>query len=108
MFLKKVVKRMLLHIKNNLDAIFISINCLEYVTIILNYCASIVMFATQKISYNPHPVILCVAYNTCDLNWTLHTSKKLIVGRALARFFCGLVIDLNVSVNAKWINTMKI
>jgi hypothetical protein len=41
------------------------------------------------------------------LNWTLHTSKKLIIGRALARFFCGLLIGSNVGVNAKWISTIK-
>jgi hypothetical protein len=48
LFPKEVVKRMFLHLKDNSDEMFISINCLEYVTIILNYCASIVMFATRK------------------------------------------------------------
>ncbi len=65
---------------------FISINCLTFMTIILNYCASIVMFATRKINNDPHAVILCDTDNTSALNWTLHTSKKLINGRALARF----------------------
>ncbi len=35
------------------------------------------------------------------------TSKKSIIGRALARFFCGLLIGSNVGVNAKWISTIK-
>jgi hypothetical protein len=77
---KEVVKRMLLHLKNNSDETFISINCLEYVTIILNYCASIVTFATRKINDDPHPIVLSVMDNTSALNWTLHTSKKLIIG----------------------------
>jgi hypothetical protein len=107
LFSKEVVKRMLLHLKDNSDATFISINCLEYVTIILNYCALIVMFVTRKTNDNLHPVVLCVMDNTSALNWTLHTSKKLIIGRALAKFFCGLLIGSNVCVNAKWISTIK-
>jgi hypothetical protein len=37
----------------------------------------------------------------------LHTSKKSIIGRALARIFCGLLIGSNVGVNTKWISTIK-
>jgi hypothetical protein len=79
-----VIERTLLHLKDNSDEMFISTNCLKYVTIILNYCASIVMLATRKINNNPHPFILCVTDNMSALNWTLHTSKKSIIGRALA------------------------
>jgi hypothetical protein len=35
----------------------------------------------------------------------LHTSKKSIIGHALARFFCGLLIGLDIGINAKWIST---
>jgi hypothetical protein len=82
-FPKEVVERMLLHLKDKLDETFISINCLKYVTIIMNYCSSIVTFATRKINDDLHPVVLCVMDNMSVLNWTLHTSKKLIIGRAL-------------------------
>jgi len=49
-FPKEVVERTLLHLKDDSDKKFISINCLEYVTIILNYCASLVTFASRKIN----------------------------------------------------------
>jgi hypothetical protein len=88
-FPKEVIERTLLHLKNNSDETFISINCLEYVTIIINYCASKAVFESKKITNDPHPVVLCVTDNTSALNWTLHTSKKSIIGRALARFFAG-------------------
>ena len=106
-FPKKVVEKTLLYLKDNLDTWFIAINCLDYVTIILNYCASLVAFATFKVNDDPHLVVLCVTDNTSALNWTLHTSKKSMIGRALARFFCGLLIGSNVRVNAKWISTSK-
>ncbi len=106
-FPKEVVKRTLLHLKDNSDKQFILINCLEYVTIILNYYASLVMFSSHKVNDDPHPVVLCVTDNTSALNWTLHTSKKSPIGRSLARFFCGLLIGSNVGVNAKWISTIE-
>jgi len=106
-FPQEIVNRTLLHLSDNKDKKFISINCLEYVTIIVNYCAAIVAFATQDITEDPYPIVLCVTDNTSALNWTLHTSKKSIIGRALARFFCGLLINSRIGINAKWISTVE-
>jgi hypothetical protein len=106
-FPENVVKQTLLHLKDDLDESFISINCLEYVTIIVNYCASLVIFATREVNNDPHPVVLCVNDYTSALNWTLHTSKKSSIGQALARFFCGLLIGSNIGINAKWISAVK-
>ena len=103
----EIVNRTLLHLSNNKDKKFISINCLEYITIIMNYCAAIVAFATKEVTNDPYPIVLCVTDNTSALNWTLHTSKKSVIGRALARFFCGLLINSRIGINAKWISTVK-
>ena len=35
----------------------------------------------------------------------MHTCKKSFIGQALARFFCGLLIGLDVGITAKWIST---
>jgi hypothetical protein len=83
---KEVVEQTLLHLKDNSNKMFNLINCLEYVTIILNYCASLLMFATRKVNDDPHPVVLCVTDNASALNWMLHTSKKMIIGRVLERW----------------------
>jgi hypothetical protein len=106
-FPKDIGERTLLHLKNNSDEMFISINCLEYVTIIINYCAALVVFDTRNVNSDPYPVVLCVTDDTSMLNWTLHTSKRSIIGGALARFFCGLLIRLQVGTNAKWISTLE-
>jgi hypothetical protein len=106
-FPMEVIERTLLHLKDNSDKSFILINCLEFVTIILNYCASLVVFENCKVNDDPHPVVLCVTDNTSALNWIPYMSKKLIIGRALASFFCGLLIGSNVGINAKWISTIK-
>ena len=82
------------------------INCLEYVTIIVNYCAAISAILEDDDIADPHPVVLCMTDNISAKNWTVHTSKKSIIGHALARFFCGLLIGSNVGINAKWISTL--
>ncbi len=105
-FLPEITTRTLLHLKDNSDKSFISINCFKFVTIILNYCASLIVFATQKISDDPHPFVLCITDNMSAFNWTLHMSKNLIISRALARFFCGLLIGSRVGINMKWISTI--
>jgi hypothetical protein len=104
-FPDKIIEQMLLHLSNNESDTFISINCLEYVTIILNYCATITALLETQVNNNPHLVVLCVTDNISAKNLMLHTSKKSIIGRALARFFCGLLIGLDLGINTKWIST---
>ncbi len=74
-------------------------------TIIINYCAAITALLKSQITTNPHPVVFCMTDNTSAKNWTMHTSKKSIIGRALARFFCRLLIGSDVGINVKWIST---
>jgi hypothetical protein len=52
-----IVHRTLLHMKNNDNETFISINCLEYVTIIVNYCAAISAILEDDDITDPHPVV---------------------------------------------------
>jgi hypothetical protein len=104
-FQDEIIHQTLLHMRNNEDETFISINCLEYVTIIINYCSAISAVQEDEDITDPHPVVLCVMDNISAKNWTVHTSKKSIISCALARFFCGLLIGLSVGINAKWIST---
>ena len=67
-FPDKIVQRTLLHMKNNKDKFFISINCLEYVTIIINYCEAISTVLEDEIITDPHPVVLCVMDNISAKN----------------------------------------
>ena len=91
-FTGKIVQQTLLHLANNKDETFISINCLKYTTIIINYCASLITFVESKMTDDPHPLVLCVTDNISVKKWTTHTCKKSLIGQSLARFFCGLLI----------------
>jgi len=102
-----VIQRTLKHLKNNSDGQLISINVLEFVTVIINYCAALTVVTTECVTDDPHPVLLNVTDNTAALNWTVHNCKSSTIGRMLARFFCCLLIDSPLGINSEWIATDK-
>jgi hypothetical protein len=73
----------------------VSINVLKFVTVIINYCATLHVVWTSSITNHPHPVILNVNVNSSALSWTLHTWKQSKIGQMLAYFFCSLLINLH-------------
>jgi hypothetical protein len=95
-------------LKNNNGQNFISINLLEYVTVIINYCGALMAYMEDGFTDDPHPVVLCISItdNVSAKNWTMHTCKKSIIGRTVAHFFCGLLIGSEVGINVKWISTV--
>ena len=62
--------RTLLHKKDNKDGKLISINVLEFVTVIVNYIASLHVTTTTSIINNPYHVLLNITDNASALSWT--------------------------------------
>jgi hypothetical protein len=82
------------------------INILEFVTVIINYCAALHVVQTSPITDDPHPVILNVTDNSSALSWTLHMCKQSKIRQMLTRFFCSLLINLPLGINSQWISTI--
>ncbi len=82
------------------------INILEFVMVIINYCAALHVVQTSPVTDDPHPIILNVTDNSSALSWTLHTCKRSKIGQMLARFFCSLLINLPLGINSQWISTI--
>ncbi len=104
-FPEEVTNRTLLHLQDNPDNGLISINVLEFVTVILNYCAILEVVKTTQVTDDPHPVVLNITDNMSALNWTLHACKSSRIGRLLARVFCSLLINSPIGITSKWIST---
>ncbi len=85
----------------------VPINVLEFVTVIINYCAALHVVRTSPATDNPHPVILNVTGSSSALSWTLHTSKRSKIGQMLACFFCSLLTNLPLGINSQWISTIN-
>jgi hypothetical protein len=83
------------------------INVLEFVTMIINYCAALHVVWTPPVTDDPHPVILNVNDNSSTLSWTLHMCKRSKIGQMLACFFCSLLINLPLGINSQWFSTIN-
>jgi hypothetical protein len=104
-FPEAVIQRTLKRKKDNKDGLLISINVLEFVTVVVNYCAALHCVTTTSATDDPYPVLLNVTDNASALSWTTGACKKSKVGRLLARFFCSLMINSPLGINSKWIST---
>jgi hypothetical protein len=106
-FLAKVVWRTLRIKTSNDDCMLMLINVLEFMTVIINYCAALHVVWTSPVTDDPHPVILNVTDNSSALSWTLHTCKRSKIRQMLAHFFCSLLINLPLGINSQWISMIN-
>ena len=94
-----VRKRTLLFISQRGDKRLISINVLEYATIIINYIASTHYFTVvSPDAGDPYPVVLIEADNTSAESWTMKACKSSCIGRELGLLQCALMITNPVGV----------
>ncbi len=83
-----------LHFKSdNVDGTLILINFLEFVTVIINYCAALHVVRTHYKQFSSCPS-RHHHDNIFALNWTIQTCKRCKIGHLLARFFCSLLINV--------------
>ena len=92
-------------VQNNKKGKLISINVLEFATIIINYAAAITAIKTGLVTLEEHPTLLNFADNTSSVRWTNHACKSSLAGRALGRLFCSLLMDSPLGINCTWIST---
>ena len=104
-FPKEGKQRTLLFKSNNKDGMLIPINILKFVTVIINYCASLHVITTTNFTKGPHPVLLNVTDNASYLSWTTGACQKSKIGHCLALFFCSLLINSPLGINSQWIST---
>jgi hypothetical protein len=106
-FPDEVVQRTLLFKTNNNGGMLVLIKVLEFVMVIINYCAALHVVWTSPVTDDPHPVILNVNNNSSALSWTLHTCKRSKIRQMLTCFFCSLLINLPLGINSQWISTIN-
>jgi hypothetical protein len=83
-FPDEVVQRTLQFKTSNDNSMIVLINILEFVLVIINYCAALHVVWTSPVTDDPHPVILNISYNSSALSWTLHTCKRSKIRQMLA------------------------
>jgi hypothetical protein len=100
----KIIKKTKLHLADNSNGDFVSINVLEFITIIINYAAALTALLLDGHDSDPFPVLLNFADNMSSVRWTNHHCKGSLKARALGRLFCGLLANSFLGINAKWLS----
>jgi hypothetical protein len=79
----------------------ISINSLEYATVLINYAAATDAFALITSANKPqYPVLLNWADNTAAISWTKKMCESSEGGKALSRILCSQMINNTLGLNA--------
>ena len=102
-----VKKQTLRFIKNNKNNNLISINVLEYAALIINYVASTHYHLHNKDDSGPFPTVLLYADNTTAEAWAIKACKHSLIGRALGRIQCALMINNPVGISVAYVTTKK-
>jgi len=77
----------------SLSGKFVSINLLEYVTIIISYAASILTIQQSSSLPQPNPVIHIYSDNTTAVSWTKRAVSSTILGKNLGFLLTSLMIS---------------
>ena len=102
---EEIRKRTLLFIKDGSTGRLISINALEYATIIINYAAVTAEVTPSIKEDNPFPTTLLMADNKSGESWTIKGCKTSLAGRALGRLQCAYMIGNPIGINVEYVNT---
>jgi hypothetical protein len=102
---KQIYKRTKKFVFDDRDKQLITINCLEFASVIINYCASLTVIETTDFTDDPWPILLAWCDNSTAVHWVNHACMNSETGRALGRLFCALLMDSRLGINAEWLST---
>ena len=91
--------------RNNKEGKLISINVLEFATVIISYAAISLFFKENMDPSNPFPTALIFADNTSAESWAIIGCKRSPMGRALGRLLCALLINNPVGLALDRVST---
>ena len=91
---------------SNKDGTLVTINALEYASLIINYVAAThVLVHVDPSPADPHPTVLLYADNTAAESWMRKASKSSAGGRALGYIQAALMINNPVGINVDRVTT---
>ena len=106
----EIKQRTVRYIRDDSSGKLVTINALEYATILISYAASIHFWIIEKNRQKkniPNPVVQIMADNTSAESWAIKGCKKSLVGRRLGRLQCAMMINSPVGIATGRIATKK-
>ena len=93
---EEIRKHTLVYIRSNKDGKLISINVLEYAAQLITYAAAYHFYHNNPDPSDPYPMVLFYADNRCSESWMDKACNSSLIGRALSRTQCAMMINNNV------------
>ena len=97
--------RTLTTVQNNKSNSLISINCLEYATILINFVAASFCLTPHVLAMDPYPVVRIESDNISSKSWARKGCKDSFGGRALSRINSALMLGNPVGIQIARIAT---
>ena len=85
---------------NNKKGKLISINCLEFACVVINFAASIYACHVDNIDLSSYPVLLNWCDNSSATASVNHCCKESLIGHELAKIFVGLLMSTDLGIQA--------
>ena len=102
-----VRRQTLIYVRDNKVGKLISINVLEYAAVIVNYAASCWFYQQEPDESDPFPVVRLNADNTSADSWMETACNSSLIGRALSRLQCALMINNAVGFHTGHVTTAQ-
>ena len=80
---------------------------LEYAAILVNYAAAYHFYHINPDPSDPFPMVLFYADNTASESWMEKACNSSLIGRALSRLQCAMMMNNNVGIRTAHITTNK-
>ena len=100
-----VHKRTLIYIRNNAKGSLVSINVLEYVALLITYAGAIHFYKCHSNKTDPSPLVLFYVDNTVSEFWGGKACTSSLIGQALSRLQCAMMINNSVAIQTAHITT---
>lgn len=95
----------LIYVRNNKEGKLVSINVLEYAALLVTYAAAYHYHHNHPDPSDPYPVVKFYADNTACESWMEKACNSSLIGRALSRLQCAMMINNNVGFSTGHITT---
>lgn len=102
---KEVEDHTLIYVRSNNSGDLVSINVLEYAALLINYAAAFHFYREHPDPMDPFPSVLFYADNTAAESWMEKACNSSLIGRALSRLQCAMMMNNSVGFHTGHVTT---
>jgi hypothetical protein len=102
---QEVESKTLRYVRSNKNGDLVSINVLEYAAMLITYAAAYHFYREHPDVTDPFPLVSLLADNTTAESWMETACTSSLIGRALGRLQCAMMMNNNVGFHTGHVTT---